>query len=186
MTNAKLNSTFRSNAAGIGTNRFSYNPNDITIKEALPKIGRTNLFNIKKSSSQIFLKKENMQKAILKLNSSKNKNKRTPSINKHEFIIARKKDINNKDSTLNSLQDRSFVVNNFIKRYKSNKKNSSPSNRDSYSTTKNSSVLLNQCMNINKIFLTPDLLINKTNSNDVKEKFQNLKKKITINFAITK
>jgi len=178
MTNAKLNSTFRSNA-GIGTNRFSYNPNDITIKEALPKIGRTNLFNIKKSSSQIFLKKENMHKAYLKLNSSKNVNKRTQSINKHEYIIARKKDINNKDSTINSLQERSFVENNFIKRYKNNKKKSSPSNRDS-STTKNSSVLLNQSMNINKIFLTPDLLINKSNSNDVKEKFQNLKKKLPL------
>ena len=179
MTNAKLNSTFRS-TVGIGTNRFSFNPNDITIKEALPKIGRTNLFNIKKSSSQIFLKKENMQKTILKLNSSINKNKRTPSINKHEFILARKKEVNNKDSTINSLQERSFVENNFIKRYKSNKKKSSPSNRDSYSTTKNSSVLLNQSVNINKIFLTPDLLLNKSNSNDTKEKFKNLQKKLPL------
>ena len=65
------------------------------IKEALPKIGRTNLFNIKKSSSQIFLKKENLNKAIssinLTKNKSKNKNKRTSNINKHEFIIAKKK-----------------------------------------------------------------------------------------------
>ena len=94
ISSSNNNSLFRSNAT-INTNRFSYNVNDKMIKEALPKIGRTNLFNIKKSSSQIFLKKENLNKAIssinLTKNKSKNKNKRTSSINKHEFIIAKKK-----------------------------------------------------------------------------------------------
>ena len=97
MTNSKINSTFRSTAT-IGTNRFSYNPNDKMVNEALPKIGRTNLFNIKKSSSQVFLKKENLNKAILSINLNKNKNKRNSSNNnKHEFIIARKKENQNKD-----------------------------------------------------------------------------------------
>ena len=56
----------------------------------------------------------------------------------------------------------------------------SPSNRDSYSTTKNSSLVLNQSVSLNKIFLTPELLLNKSNSNNMKDKFVNLKKKLTV------
>ena len=98
ITNNKINTAFKLSANIVGTNRFSYNPNDKMIKEALPKIGRTNLFNIKKSSSQVFLKKENLNKAILSINLNKNKNKRNSSNNnKHEFIIARKKENQNKD-----------------------------------------------------------------------------------------
>ena len=47
MTNSKINSTFRCTAT-ISTNRLSYNPNDKMTNEILPKIGRTNLFHIKK------------------------------------------------------------------------------------------------------------------------------------------
>ena len=178
MSNSKFNSTFRMNANISTINRFSYNPNDLTIKEALPKIGRTNLFNIKKSSSQIFLKKENLNKAISNIDLYKNqlsKNKRAPNINKHEYIIAKKKE---DSSTINSQHERSFVDNNLIKEIKKKKK-LSPSNHDSYSTTKNSSLVLNQSVNLNKIFLTPELLLNKSNSNNMKEKFVNLKKKLS-------
>ena len=176
LQNSKFNSTFRMNANISTSNRFSYNPNDLIIKEALPKIGRTNLFNIKKSSSQIFLKKENLNKAISNIDLSKNtiNNKRAPSINKHEYIVAKKKE---NSSTINDKHDKSFVDNNFIKKIK-NKKKLSPSNRDSYSTTKNSSYILNQSVSLNKIFFTPELLLNKSNSNNIKEKFVNLKKKL--------
>ena len=183
MTNSKINSTFRCSAT-IGTNRFSYNPNDKMIKEALPKIGRTNLFNIKKSSSQIFLKKENLNKAILSINLNKNqKNKRTSSNGKHEFIIARQKDIQNKDikdiSGIFPQQEKSFIENNIIKRYNSKKKTNFSNNESvSFSTTKNSSFLLNQGHQLKKIFLTPEILIKKNNSNDMKEKFTNLKQKL--------
>ena len=179
ISNSKFNSTFRMNANISTNNRFSYNPNDLTIKEALPKIGRTNLFNIKKSSSQIFLKKENLNKAISNIDLNKNqlnRNKRAPSINKHEYILAKKKE---ESSKINSQHERSFVDNNLIKKIK-NKKKLSPSNRDSYSTTKNSSLVLNQSVSLNKIFLTPELLLNKSNSNNMKDKFVNLKKKLTV------
>ena len=175
--NTKFNSTFRCNASINTSKRFSYNPNDLLIKEALPKIRRSNLFNIKKSSSQIFLKKEDLNKAISNIDLSKNKinkNKRAPSMNKHEYILAKKKD----DSTYNSQLEKSFVDNNFIKKIK-NRKKLSPSNRDS-STTKNSSFAFNQSVNLNKVFLTPDLLINKSKSNNLKEKFVNLKKKLPV------
>ena len=179
ISNSKFNSTFRMNANISTNNRFSYNPNDLTIKEALPKIGKTNLFNIKKSSSQIFLKKENLNKAISNIDLNKNqlnRNKRAPSINKHEYIVAKKKE---ESSKINSQHERSFVDNNLIKKIK-NKKKLSPSNRDSYSTTKNSSLVLNQNVSLNKIFLTPELLLNKSNSNNMKDKFVNLKKKLTV------
>ena len=183
---SKFNSTFRSTAT-IATNRFSYNPNDKMIKEALPKIGRSNLFNIKKSSSQVFIKKENMNKAVSSVNLIKNK--RNSSNNKREFIIARKKDFSSKDikdmSAIFSHQEKSLVENNFIKRYNSNKNKQKPSGSNnesiSFSTTKNSSLLLNQSQNLKKIFLTPDLLMNKNNSsNDAKEKFLSLKQKLPL------
>jgi hypothetical protein len=122
ISNSKFNSTFRMNANISTNNRFSYNPNDLTIKEALPKIGRTNLFNIKKSSSQIFLKKENLNKAISNIDLNKNqlnRNKRAPSINKHEYIVAKKKE---ESSKINSQHERSFVDNNLIKKIKKKKK----------------------------------------------------------------
>ena len=184
ISSSNNNSLFRSNAT-INTNRFSYNVNDKMIKEALPKIGRTNLFNIKKSSSQIFLKKENLNKAIssinLTKNKSKNKNKRTSSINKHEFIIAKKKEIPHYDMySFNMLQDKSFESS-FIQGYKKKKK-LSPSNKEnmSFSTTKNSSLLLSQSPNLNKIFLTPELFLNKANNNnnEMKEKFLGTRQKL--------
>ena len=185
MTNSKINSTFRSTAT-IGTNRFSYNPNDKMVNEALPKIGRTNLFNIKKSSSQVFLKKENLNKAILSITLNKNKNKRNSSNNnnKHEFIIARKKENQNKDikdiSAIFPQQEKNLIEHNFIKRYNSKKQTHKSNNNESLSisTTKNSSLLLNQSQNIRKIFLTPDLFLNKSNSNEMKEKFINLRQKL--------
>ena len=177
------NNTFIRATATINSNRFSHNVNDKIIKEALPKIGRTNLFNIKKSSSQIFLKKENLQKALLNINLNKNKNKRTSSINKHEFLIAKKKEIPNPNHDIlsfsNIVPDKSFE-NSFISRIKKKKK-SSPINKEnmSISTTKNSSLLLSQSPNLNKIFLTPDIFLNKANNNnEMKEKFIGSKKKL--------
>ena len=129
ITNNKINTAFKLSANIVGTNRFSYNPNDKMIKEALPKIGRTNLFNIKKSSSQIFLKKELLQKDILNItlnNKNRNKNnKRTSSINnKHEYIISKRKE-NQSNKEIN--KDFSLLLNsqaeiNFIKRYQNQKK----------------------------------------------------------------
>ena len=195
ITNNKINTAFKLSANIVGTNRFSYNPNDKMIKEALPKIGRTNLFNIKKSSSQIFLKKELLQKDILNItlnNKNRNKNnKRTSSINnKHEYIISKRKE-NQSNKEIN--KDFSLLLNsqaeiNFIKRYQNQKKKTQSSNNNnnqrdsvSYSTTKNSSLLLNQSMTLKKIFLTPELFLHKSNSNqDPKEKFLNLKKKLPL------
>ena len=178
---SKINSTFRSSGT-IGTNRSSYNPNDKVKNVVLSKIGKVNLFNIKKSSSQIFLKKENLKKAILNLNLNKKKNL---SNSKHEFIILRKKDDQNRDikdiSEIFPQKEKNLVDNNLVKRYNYIKKQSHKSNNNeslSYSTTKNSSLLLNQCQNLKKIFLTPDLLLNKNNSNNIKEKFLNSRQKL--------
>ena len=162
MTNSKINSTFRCTAT-INANRFSYNPNDKMTNEILPKIGRTNLFHMKKSSSQIFLKNNNSKRSIFGMN--KSKNKRNSSKNNHEFIISMKKDEQNKDikdiSAIFNHPEKSFAENQFIERYKSNKNKSTISNNNnesmSISTTKNSSILLNQSQSIKKIFFTPDL-----------------------------
>ena len=111
ISNSKFNSTFRMNANISTNNRFSYNPNDLTIKEALPKIGKTNLFNIKKSSSQIFLKKENLNKAISNIDLNKNqlnRNKRAPSINKHEYILAKKK--RNHLKSIHNMKDPLLII----------------------------------------------------------------------------
>ena len=183
MTNSKINSTFRCTAT-INANRFSYNPNDKMTSEILPKIGRTNLFHMKKSSSQIFLKNNNSKRSIFGMN--KSKNKRNSSKNNHEFIISMKKDDQNKDikdiSAIYNHPEKSFAENQFIKRYKSNKNKSTISNNNnesmSISTTKNSSILLNQSQSIKKIFFTPDLFPKKVHRREIKDKFINLRQKL--------
>ena len=76
---------------------------------------------------------------------------------KHEFIIARQKYIQNKDikdiSVIFPQQEKSFIENNIIKRYNSKKKTNFSNNESvSFSTTKNSSFLLNQGHQLKKIF----------------------------------
>ena len=182
MTNSKINSTFRCTAT-ISTNRLSYNPNDKMTNEILPKIGRTNLFHIKKSSSQIFLKNDNSKKAIFNL--KKNKNKRNSSKNSNDYIIPKKKETHNKDmkdiSAIFPQPEKSFADNQFIKRFKSDKKKPTANNNNesmSISTTKNSSTLINQSQTIKKIFLTPDLFLKKNNKREPKDKFINLRQKL--------
>ena len=182
MTNSKINSTFRCTAT-ISTNRLSYNPNDKMTNEILPKIGRTNLFHIKKSSSQIFLKNENSKKAIFNL--KKNKNKRNSSKNSNDYIIPKKKETHNKDmkdiSAIFPQPEKSFADNQFIKRFKSDKKKPTANNNNesmSISTTKNSSTLINQSQTIKKIFLTPDLFLKNNNKREPKDKFINLRQKL--------
>ena len=173
--NVKVNSFFKNNGT-TESKRYSVNHSNNNIKEALPKIGKTNLFPIKKSSSQLFQKKENEQKAI----SSKNINRNnilnsSRNINKHEYILAKKKDFSCSNSpSLSISQNKEQVIEGSLFLFRKsniiNKKKLSPSNNKNSPNikTKNSSLLF----------------LNKSNSNEDKEKCMNLRQKlpsITVN-----
>ena len=169
LANTKTNSFFKSSSTTT-TKRYSVNHSNAIIKEALPKIGRTNLFAIKKSGSQIFLKKENVQKAISNAKISKNdiiNSSRT--INKREYIIAKKKNLSNNNlPSVSLLQQKDNTIEHSMTLFrKSNmiaKKKLSPCNHENISniTTKNSTLLF----------------LNKSNSNDLKKNSINLRHKL--------
>ena len=169
LANTKANSFFKSSSSTT-TKRYSVNHSNAIIKEALPKIGRTNLFAIKKCGSQIFLKKENVQKAISTTKINKNDIKNTSrTINKHEYILAKKKDLSNNNlPSVSILQQKDHAVENSMTLFrKSNiksKKKLSPCNHENLSniTTKNSTLLF----------------LNKSNSNDLKKNSINLRHKL--------
>ena len=169
LSNTKTNS-FSKNNATTATKRYSMHYSNRMIKEVLPKIGRTNLFSIKKSESQIFLKKENEEKIISKAQINKNQNQNTSrSMNRHDYIISKKKDLSNQNLPyVNISQQKEQTIETnislFRKSNKLKKKKLSPSNHDnlSNSTTKNTSMLF----------------LNKSNSNELKEKCINLRHKL--------
>ena len=169
LSNTKTNS-FSKNNATTATKRYSMHYSNRMIKEVLPKIGRTNLFSIKKSESQIFLKKENEEKIISKAQINKNKKQNTSrSMNRHDYIISKKKDLSNQNLPyVNISQQKEQTIETnislFRKSNKLKKKKLSPSNHDnlSNSTTKNTSMLF----------------LNKSNSNELKEKCINLRHKL--------
>ena len=89
-TNTK-NSYYLKNNFTTGTKRGSLSLNNKAFKDTLPKIGKINLFSSKKSGSQIYLKKENIQKSIANIHIEKKDIKNlTRSINnKREFIFSK-------------------------------------------------------------------------------------------------
>ena len=167
----KSNSFFKSNLLSTAK-RNSINNNYREIKEALPKIGRTNLFSIKKSGSQIFLKKDEVQKGIsnVQIIKKENKNKNiSRSTNKNEFLMTQRKGFSNRNlpnlKQVHQQNEISLGDNNFrrFKKVNINKKISPVKNDNlSESTTKNTSLLF----------------LNKSNSNDIREKFINLRQKL--------
>ena len=171
---AKNNSFFKSSVLAT-SNRYSGNMNN-NIKDALPKIGRTNLFSIKKSGSQVLLKKEaeeRIEKAIFNVNINKTKTLRmkntSRSINsKHDFIISKKKDLSDKDLPTvkrSNVKGNTFKSSSVFRHTnKPQKKRVSPTNHDNISetTTKNTSLLF----------------LSKSNSNDIKSKCFNIRKKL--------
>ena len=169
LANTKTNSFFKNNIT-TNSKRYSVNYSNRLSKEVLPKIRKTNLFAIQKSGSQIFLKKEKVHNSISKINNNKNKIQNTSrSINKHDYIIAKKRDLSDQNLPYMSIsQQKQQIFENSISLFrKSNKiaKNKlSPFNHEtgSNSTTKN----------------TSSLFLNKSNSNELKEKYINLRSKL--------
>ena len=168
-SNTKTNSFFNNNAT-TASKKNSVNHSNKTIKDVLPKINRTNLFSIQKSGSQIFLKKDKVQKAISKASINKNNIKNSSrSINKHEYIISKKIDLssNNLPSLNISQKKENTIVSSMASFRKSNKvtqKKLSPSNHENLSniTTKNSTLLF----------------LNKSNSNEQNSNCINLRNKL--------
>ena len=82
----KNNNFFKSTLASTTFRNNLNSPASKIIKDALPKIGKTNLFSIKKSGSQILLKKQNVQKAISNTNLEQKfiSHNLSKSIGKHE------------------------------------------------------------------------------------------------------
>ena len=167
----KSNSFFKSNLLST-TKKNSLNAINRDIKEALPKIKRTNLFAMKKSGSQIFLKKCEVQNAISNdhiIKKEINSKNLFRSINKNDFHVTQRKGFSNQNlpnlKQFQLLNENSLENNNFRRFRKLNSiKNISPAKNDniSDSTTKNTSLFF----------------LNKSNSNDLKDKFINLRQKL--------
>ena len=140
---------------------------NLILKEALSKIGKTNLFNFrKKSCSQIVLKKKNVQKAILCTNNNHTSRQNlSKSIGKHEYIIAKKKDLSDQSLPNIKFSQKETILDKSLSR-PTNKYNNklSPIRHSnlSSSTTKNTSLLL----------------LKKSNSNDIREKYNNFRQKL--------
>ena len=140
---------------------------NLILKEALSKIGKTNLFNFrKKSCSQIVLKKKNVQKAILCTNNNQTSRQNlSKSIGKHEYIIAKKKDLSDQSLPNIKFSQKETILDKSLSR-PTNKYNNklSPIRHSnlSSSTTKNTSLLL----------------LKKSNSNDIREKYNNFRQKL--------
>ena len=171
-TNTK-NSYYLKNNFTTGTKRGSLSLNNKAFKDTLPKIGKVNLFSSKKSGSQIYLKKENIQKSIANIHIEKKDIKNlTRSINnKREFIFSKQKDLSSNNLPYLSVsQQKEHSIENtkslFRKSYKITKKKLSPINHENHanSTTKNSSLWL----------------LNKSKSNELKEKCVNLRQKLSV------
>ena len=167
----KNNKFFRSTLSTTHKKNIN-NSNHNVIKEALPKIGKTNLFSMKKSDSQILFKKQISQKSLYVSTSLKSVHNLSNSINKYENIISKKKDLSDPNLPMVKLRQKEKKLDNALFRQsnKYNKKKLSPIGHDnlSSSTTKNTSVLV----------------LNKSNSNDIREKYLNLRQKlpsITVN-----
>ena len=167
----KSNSFFKSNLLST-TKKNNININNRDIKEALPKIGRTNLFAMKKSGSQIFLKKCEVQNAISNAQIIKkevNNKNISRSIDKNEFLMTQRKGFSNRIlpnlKQVRQQNEISLETNNFkrFKKLNNNKKISPIKNENiSDSTTKNTSLLF----------------LNKSNSHDLREKYINLRQKL--------
>ena len=161
----KNNKFFRSTLSTTHKKNIN-NSNHNVIKEALPKIGKTNLFSMKKSDSQILFKKQISQKSLYVSTSLKSVHNLSNSINKYENIISKKKDLSDPNLPMVKLRQKEKKLDNALFRQsnKYNKKKLSPIGHDnlSSSTTKNTSVLV----------------LNKSNSNDIREKYLNLRQKL--------
>ena len=172
LAKTKNNYFYKKNFTTV-SKKGSLSQNNKNFKEILPKIGKANLFASKRSGSQIYLKKESIQKSIASIKIEKKDIKNLArSINKREFIFAKKKELssNNLPYLSMSQQKESSIENNkslFRKSYKLTKKKLSPINHENNltnSTTKNSSLWL----------------LNKSKSNDLKEKCMNLREKLSV------
>ena len=160
----KNNTFFRSTIST--TQKKNINNSNHFIKEALPKIGKSNLFSIKKSGSQIILKKT-AQKSLYANTNQKSIQNLSKSIGKYEYIISKKKDLSDPNLPMVKLNQKKFDNALFRHTNKYNKKKLSPIGHDNHdnlsnSTTKNTSVLV----------------LNKSNSNDIREKYINLRQKL--------
>ena len=148
------------------TIKKSVNANsNLILKEALSKIGKTNLFTFrKKSGSQIVLKKKNDQKAILCTNNNQTlRQNLSKSIGKHEYIIAKKKDLSDKSLPNIKLSQKENIIDLSRPTNKYNNKLSPIRHGNlSSSTTKNTSLLI----------------LKKSNSNDIREKYNNFRQKL--------
>ena len=160
----KNNTFFRSTIST--TQKKNINNSNHFIKEALPKIGKSNLFSIKKSGSQIILKKT-AQKSLYANTNQKSIQNLSKSIGKYEYIISKKKDLSDPNLPMVKLNQKKFDNALFRHTNKYNKKKLSPIGHDNHdnlsnSTTKNTSVLV----------------LNKSNSNEIREKYINLRQKL--------
>ena len=164
----KNNNFFKSTLASTTFRNNLNSPASKIIKDALPKIGKTNLFSIKKSGSQILLKKQNVQKAISNTNLEQKfiSHNLSKSIGKHEYIIAKKRDLSDQNLPMVKLPQKENPFDKTLFRHsnKINKKKLSPTGHEnlSSSTTKHTSVLV----------------LNKSNSNEIREKYINLRQKL--------
>ena len=135
------------------------------LKEALSKIGKTNLFTFRnKSGSQIVLKKKNVQKTILCINNNQTSRQNlSKTIGKHEYIIAKKKDLSDKSLPNIKLSQKENIIDLSRPTNKYNNKLSPIRHGNlSSSTTKNTSLLI----------------LKKSNSNDIREKYNNFRQKL--------
>ena len=103
------------------THRYSVHASSKRIKEALPKIGKTNLFNVQKSCSEILIKK-NSEQIKSNINLIKNKSKRTSTLDKYKYILPQKKHLSNRDlPSVNLYQDKNSEIS-LIQKYAKIKK----------------------------------------------------------------
>ena len=161
----KNNTFFRSTIIPT-TQKKNINNSNHLIKEALPKIGKTNLFSIKKSGSQIILKKQTVQKTLYTNTTHKHNQNLSKSIGKYEYTFSKKKGLSDQNQPMVKLSQKENNLDKSLFRHtnKYNKKKLSPIGHDnlSSSTTKNTSLLV----------------LNKSNSNDIREKYINLRQRL--------
>ena len=181
MNNTKADSFFKRASVAATTHRYSVHASSKRIKEALPKIGKTNLFNVQKSCSEILIKK-NSEQIKSNINLIKNKSKRTSTLDKYKYILPQKKHLSNRDlPSVNLYQDKNSEISLIQKYAKIKKKKLSPINHELNSNNEipKNAFRLSSSQSPDLKKKTANLFLNKSNNNEInKEKIMNMRTKL--------